>query len=58
MAIPLLGIYLRRSIAYVHQEPHTKMFIVPLFVLANYWKQEKDDKLILLLNKKLPSSKN
>lgn len=57
-AIPPLGIYFRRFIAYVYQKTSIKMLVVFLFLLASNWKQGNDNKWIISYNGTLPSSKN
>lgn len=40
LAIPLLDIYLGKMKKYVHQNPHTGIFVIPaLPVLTPNWKQ-------------------
>ena len=40
-AIPLLGIYLKKTKTLIFKEPCTPMFIAALFIIAKIWKQPK-----------------
>ena len=41
LAIPLLGIYLKKTETLIRKNIHTHMFIAELFTIATLWRQPK-----------------